>query len=59
MAKERVIASTEKSWLEAIAEDSGAPLDAVRSTLLKYGVRAQSTPPAPRSCASVASVSRE
>ncbi|ESZ02459.1 ATP-binding protein [Mesorhizobium sp. L48C026A00] len=49
MSKERIIESTENGWTKAIAEDSASPESDVRSVLLKYGVRAQTTPPRAKS----------
>ncbi len=49
MSKERTIESTEHGWIKAIAEDSTSPESDVRSVLLKYGVRAQTTPPRAKS----------
>ena len=49
MSKERTIESTEYSWIKAIAEDSTSPESNVRSVLLKYGIRAQTTPPRAKS----------
>lgn len=49
MSKERIIESTEYGWIKAIAADSTSPESDVRSVLLKYGVRAQTTPPRAKS----------
>ncbi|MER9948611.1 ATP-binding protein [Mesorhizobium sp. M0047] len=49
MSKERIIESTEYGWIRAIAEDSTSPESDVRSALLKYGIRAQTTPPRAKS----------
>lgn len=40
--------STESGWIRAIAEDSASPESDVRGVLLKYGIRAQTTPPRAR-----------
>lgn len=45
MSKQRIIESTEKGWIKAIAEDSASSESEVRRVVLKYGVRAQTTPP--------------
>ncbi|ABE61664.1 hypothetical protein Nham_0785 [Nitrobacter hamburgensis X14] len=49
MSKERTIEPTEYGWIKAIAEDSTSPESNVRSVLLKYGIRAQTTPPRAKS----------
>ncbi len=49
MSKERIIEPTEPSWVKAIAEDSTRPESDVRNVLLKYGIRAQTTPPRAKS----------
>lgn len=49
MGKTRVVESTDKGWISAIAEDSSTPEADVRRLLLKYGVRAQTTPPRAKS----------
>lgn len=49
MSKERTIEPTEYGWIKAITEDSTSPESNVRSVLLKYGIRAQTTPPRAKS----------
>ncbi|WP_337245855.1 hypothetical protein [Luteimonas sp. gir] len=49
MNKERIVEPTESGWIRTIAEDSGSPEADVRGVLLKYGIRAQTTPPRARS----------
>jgi len=49
MSKERVIESTEKSWIKAIAEDAGVAEREVAMAMLKFGVKAQTTPPRAKS----------
>lgn len=49
MSKDRIIESTESGWIRTIAEDSASPESDVRGVLLKYGIRAQTTPPRARS----------
>ncbi|MCV3242080.1 hypothetical protein ABID19_005754 [Mesorhizobium robiniae] len=49
MRKEQTIEPTESGWIKAIAEDSGSSESDVRTVLLKFGVRAQTTPPRAKS----------
>ncbi|WP_127088417.1 ATP-binding protein [Aquabacter cavernae] len=49
MRTERTIKATEIAWIKAIAEDSTSPGSDVQSVLLKYGIRAQTTPPRAKS----------
>lgn len=49
MSKERIIEPTENGWIKAIAEDSASTVPEARRLLLKYGVRAQTTPPRAKS----------
>lgn len=51
MAKARTVEATERGWIGAIAEDSSASEADVRRILLKYGIRAQTTPPRAKSLA--------
>lgn len=45
MSNDQKLPSTEKGWLQTIVEASGASEEDVKSTLLKYGVQPQMTPP--------------
>lgn len=49
MRTERTIEPTEVAWIKAIAEDSTSAESHVQRVLLKYGIRAQITPPRAKS----------
>jgi len=49
MKKRAAVEMTELGWIKAIAEQCNLDIDDVRKVLLKYGIRAQTTPPRAKS----------